>query len=550
MKQCPECRRVYADETLNFCLEDGAVLIYGRGGAIDDRDDAAATAILTGGEPPAPRSAAEDWTRLVSSTSPPGRDVNTGLGSRPGEGRETPSPRNNSIAVLPFVNMSADPENEYFCDGLAEDLLNALAKIEDLRVAARTSAFSFKGKNEPIGGIARALNVDTVLEGSVRKSGSRLRITAQLINAADGYHLWSEKYDRELKDIFDIQDEITLAIVDALKVRLMGPEKAGVLQRATESAEAYQLYLKGRYHANKYVADGVQKGIEYYRQAIDIDPTYALAYAGLADAYVLLIQHAAAPKTETTAKARAAALRAIELDDRLAEAHSALGLIKTFYEWDWAGAERELQRAVELNPNSAHSFHLYGIYLCIAARFDESLAAYTRAHELDPLSPGISEHLGWPHYYSRRYELAEAQFRKTLEMEPDFKNTLFRLGLALTQMGRYDEAEASFKRSFEVGDDRDTLAWLGYVYAITGRRRETSELLAQLEERSRREYVPAYAFAIIHLGLGEKDKALDWLETAARQHDYWLIFSKVDPFLDPLRGEDRFEQIERAVALP
>ena len=303
MKRCPRCHRTYTDETLKFCRDDGAPLTS------------------------APPTAGSPETLILS---PPRRaEVPTQLFE------ETPS-----IAVLPFVNISADPENEFFCDGLAEELLNALTKVEGLKVAARTSSFSFKDKNAQASEIGRTLNVKTILEGSVRKSGNRLRIAIQLVNSADGYHLWSERYDRELKDIFDVQDDITLAVVDALAVKLLGKEKAAVLKRYTDNVEAYQLYLRGRFFWNRRTPEGFKKAIQYFEQAIDFDSNYALAYSGLADCYSILVFYEIASPREVHLRAKAAAVKAVELDGSLAESHISLGTYKYMFEWDWQGCEK------------------------------------------------------------------------------------------------------------------------------------------------------------------------------------------------------------------
>src|SRR5215470_12047163 len=327
MRRCPTCQRTYVDETVNFCRLDGSPLVSDAASP-----DNAPTSLLS-------RSEYERPTRLFLSTP--------------------------SIAVLPFVNMSADEENEYFCDGLAEDLLNALAKIDGLKVAARTSAFSFKGKDVDLRDIGRRLGVETVLEGSVRKAGNRLRVNAQLVNVADGYSLWSERYDRELQDVFSIQEELSLAIVDGLRLKLPGIDRAAVLRRYTDNPAAYQLYLRGRYHQNKWTPEGLRKSVEHYEQAIAIDQDYALAYAGLADSYASLGAANAfgLPVKETAPKAKAAAIRALELDSTLAEAHSALALVKLNFEWDWQGAEEAFKRALELNPNYSTGHHWYSHYL-------------------------------------------------------------------------------------------------------------------------------------------------------------------------------------------
>jgi TolB-like protein/Flp pilus assembly protein TadD len=518
MKRCPVCRRSYSDETLNFCLDDGSALA-GHPGSVDE----VTTAILSSG-----------------SFAPAASPVASGsFGASL-----------NSIAVLPFANMSADTENEYFCDGLAEELINALAKISDLRVAARTSAFSFKGKNTDIEEIARRLGVKTILDGSVRRAGDRIRITVQLVETSNGYHLWSERFDRVMDDIFDIQDEITAAVVIALKVKLLGGSEVRRVRRPTQNAEAYELYLKGRYNWNKMEGAALERAVHYYQQALELDADYALAYAGLSDAYVLLVNHAGAPLKETIPMAASAAAKAIELDPELADGYTSLGLVKTFYDWDWEVAERLLHRAVELNPRSSHARHILGIRLCLGGFIDEAAEHFRIARELDPLSPSINEHLAWPYYYSRDYEPAIAQFENTIEMEPGFKNVHFRLGLAYLQMGMYEKAIAKIQDAQKLSFDRDAVAWQGYAYALMGREMDARAVLANLKELATERYVPSYGFALIHLGLGEKDEAFEWLEKGASEHDYWLAFVLIDPDLDVLRDDPRFDRLIKLVGFP
>src|SRR5437879_8358721 len=323
----------------------------------------------------------------------------------------------NSIAVLPFTNMSADPENEYFCDGLAEELLNALAKIEELKVAARTSAFSFKGKNANVSDIGSTLGVRTVLEGSVRKSGNRLRITMQLISAGDGYHLWSERYDREMKDIFNVQDEITLAVVDALKVKLLGEEKAVVLRPYIENPEAYELYLKGRHYYNKHTIEDWLKGIEYFEKAIEIEPEYAPAFDQIGLSYVTLSFFGLSSPHETLPKGKAAVTRALEIDDQSAEGHAALANILLYYEWDWAAAGREFKRAVKLNPNDANTRWRLGLFLVSRERFDKAIKQGERAIALDPLSLPTSLYAGFIYLLAAQLDGAPKQVARMLELE-------------------------------------------------------------------------------------------------------------------------------------
>jgi serine/threonine protein kinase/Tfp pilus assembly protein PilF len=468
--------------------------------------------------------------------------------------RRADAPTKTSIAVLPFANMSDDAENEYFCDGLAEELLNALAKIDELKVAARTSAFSFKGKNTNVSEIGRALNVNSVLEGSVRKSGKRVRITVQLVNASDGYHLWSERYDRELQDIFDVQDEITLAVVDALKVKLLGEEKAAVLKRYTDDTEAYELYLKGRYYWNKRTGEGIKKSIECFQQAIEKDPGYALAYTGVADSYASLgfsFDVGSLPPREVMPKAKAAATRALELDNTLAEAHTSLAMINLHYDWNWPAAEREFQLALGLNPNYANAHHWYSHYLLPMGRTDESLAESRRALELAPFDLIINVHLGWHYLYTAQYDLAVDQFKKTLEMDQNYVQTHWYLGLTYEEKGMHGEAVAELQKALALAkESTDIQAELGHAYAVAGKRVEAMHALDELRGLSERRFVSAYNIATIYAGLGQKDEAFDWLEKAYEERSDLLVYIKVDAKLAGLRSDPRFADLVRRVGLP
>jgi serine/threonine-protein kinase len=329
-----------------------------------------------------------------------------------------PEPEASSIAVLPFLNMSADPGNEYFSDGMTEEIINALTKLEGLRVAARTSAFAFKGVDRNLQDIGAQLGVSTILEGSVRQMGKRLRITAQLINVTDGYHLWSERYDREMEDVFAIQDEIAGAIVSTLRERFAEEQRTRVVRRYTDDVEAYQLYLQGRYVEKTRRRSGFAKGIDYFEQAIARDPNYALAYAGLADSYNLLAWYRFLPPREAFPKAHVAALKALEIDEMLPEAHTSLGVVNHYYDLDWHGAERCLTRALELNPKDATALHSYSEYLASRGRLEEATEHITRAQQLEPLGLTINAGLGFVHYFCRRYDEAIERFLKTIELDP------------------------------------------------------------------------------------------------------------------------------------
>jgi TolB-like protein/Flp pilus assembly protein TadD len=486
-----------------------------------------------------PENRFQTAAEMLSSLRSPLKWVDAG---RTGRGR---ADAERSIVVLPFADVSRGRELEYLCDGIAEEIIGALTKVEGIRVVARTSAFSFKGKNEDIRTIARKLNVDAVLEGSVRQAENRLRITAQLINAADGYHLWSERYDRQMEDVFAIQDEITLAIVNRLKVSLLGKEKEALVKRATEDVEAYNLYLKGRYFWNKRTETGYLKSLEYYRQAIDKDPTYAVAYAGIADSYDLLGWYGYLAPQEAFPRARTAAEKARELDSTLAEAHASLGWINANYDWNWAAAEREYRRALELNPSYATAHQWYSEFLTYMGRHDESIAEGHEAQELDPLSLIINNDVGQVYYFARRYDEAIAQLHKTLEMDPDFTVAHFLLALALAQKSMYDEAVGEAERAMTLAGEDDTLilSQLGVIYALSGRAAKARQVLEKLDALSMEKYVSPFPVALIHAGLGETDEAFARLGEACEKRDHWVETLKVHPVLDGLRADERYSKL-------
>jgi TolB-like protein len=515
MKRCPTCKRTYLDETVSFCREDGSPLV------MDSSATNSANTLLF------PESrASKRFTQPFEDLSP-------------------------SIAVLPFVNMSADPENDYFCDGLAEELLNALAKVDGLKVVARTSAFSFKGKNVDVREIGRLLSVSVILEGSVRKAGDHLRISAQLINAVDGYRLWSERYDRQLADIFSVQDEISLAIVEGLKLKLLGEDRAALFKKYTDNSEAYHLYLKGRYHQNKWTGEGMRKSVEYFEQAIAIDPNYALAHAGLADSYASLSAQSAfgLSVTETAPIARAAAIKALEIDNNLAEAHQSLGLVKLNFDWDWTGAEKEFKRALELNPNSAQACHWYSHLLIAMGRFDESLVVSQQGIELNPLDLDMNIHLAWHYFFTRNYDLTLEVARKTVEMDSTFIDAYSFIGWACVQKGQFEEAIDAFQQTRTPREKHEHLAWLGHAYALLGNQSEARRYMAELYDSSKGSYVSPYWIALIYLGLNEKDKTFEYLQRALDERNAWLVYLNVNPVFDSLRSDVRFDDLLKRVGL-
>ncbi len=464
------------------------------------------------------------------------------------ETREKPSP---SIAVLPFVDMSPAKDQEYFCDGISESLINELTQLRDLKVIARTSAFSFKGQSLDIREIGRKLGVGTVLEGSIQKAGNRLRITAQLVKVADGYHLWSERLDREMDDVFAIQDEITLAIVDMLKVKLLGKDKAHFGKRRTVDLDAYNLYLKARYFWGKRTDEGVKKAIEYYERTIEEFPNYAPAYAGLAELYFSLPLYLALPSREMFTKGREAAQKALELDDTLVEAHVSLAMIKALNDWDWQGAEQGLKRAMELNPGNAVGHGIYANFLMATARFNKAIDEMQRAIQLDPLHIVFHRNLGMIFMFARKYDRAIEALKKTVEMDPAFTYTHGVLGLAYMGKSMYEEALAELQeekrlRKGRVGAPFTTEAVIGCLHAITGDKDRAKHVLSDLTERSSQEYTPPFYMACLCFSLGENDQGFQWLEKGYEMRDPFMSQLKVHQLMDPVRSDPRYiEMLER-----
>ena len=448
-----------------------------------------------------------------------------------------------SIAVLPFRNMSAGPDAEYFSDGMTEEIINALAGIDALRVASRTSAFAFKGKDTDIRQIGRDLGVRTVLEGSVRQAGQRLRITAQLIDVSNGYHVWTERYDREMQDIFAVQDEISLAIAAALKVRLLPAQEESLVSPGTRDIEAYNLYLKGRYFFNQRAS---KKAIAEFEAAIARDPRFAAAYTGVADAYGTFGFYGGISTLEASAKARAAARKAQELEPDSAEVHLALGIFDHYYGWDIEREERHFRRSIELAPRSAAGYSWLACQLATILRTDEALELGRRGVELEPLSANVHVNAAWPHYFARRYGEAVDGFRKAVDVDPAGVYGLFALGMACQADGRHEEATAVFEK-LVVLTSREmpwALAVYGGSLASAGRRAEAQELLAELERLSHREYVPPLHVALVHVQLGDTESALASLGRALEERNafFWGLV-RSSPIFDPLRPDPRFQKI-------
>jgi len=458
------------------------------------------------------------------------------------------SVNNKSVAVLPFVDLSQAKDQEYFCDGISEQILDALAKVEGLRVVARTSSFLFKGQTADVNEIAKKLNVRNVLEGSLRRDGNRIRISAQLIDTRDGFHLWSETYERELQDVFAMQDEITRAIVDALKIKLA----VALPVHKKPNTEAYDLYLKGRYFLNRKTKPDTERAIDYFEQTLAKDPNDALAYAGLADSYSSFVfpLGVVAPR-KVMPKAKEAAQRALAIDKALGEAHASLAYITFFYDWDWAAAEKEFKRALELNPNNADTHHWYSHYLVGQGRIEESLTQSKRALELSPFDILFNIHLGWHYLYARQYDQALDQIQKTVEMDRNFAQTYPWLGLILEQKGRYPEAIAAFQKAIKLfpGGSSIAEAELAHTYAVSGNREAAQKIIAELQELTKNKYVSPFPIAAIYAGLGEKDQAFAWLKKAYEERSDGLVNLTADQRFDSLRSDPRFKDLARRLEL-
>ena len=455
-----------------------------------------------------------------------------------------------AIAVLPFVNASPDPDNEYLSDGITDELIDALAKVSGLRVASRTSVFALKGKRQDVRAIGALLGVTVVLEGTVRRAGQRLRITAQLVSASDGRLLWSQRYDRELDDVFVIQDEIAQTIVSTLRATYFADLAPPKPKRYTDNVAAYGLYLRGRFEWNKRTSDAIAEAIRYFEQAIAEDPGYALAYTGLADSYALQLDYRSVPVHEGFERAKAYARKALELDDTVAEAHASLAWVLFIHDWDWKGAEQSFRRAIELNPHYASAHQWYAFLLASQNKCEEGLVAAHTALELDPSSISARRSLGWMYYYARRYDQARDHLSRVIEMNPTAEESYRVLGFVLAEQGNFVEAERVLREAAALhGTVTYAISALGYVLARAGRRAEAEQQLAELEEIASHGYVSPVAFSTIHIGLGNADVALDWADRAYEERRGWLAYLTVNPLFDSLADNPRFRDLVRKMGL-
>jgi TolB-like protein/Flp pilus assembly protein TadD len=453
------------------------------------------------------------------------------------------------IAVLPFANISADPEDEYFSDGMTEELISKLSRLHDLTVIARTSIMQYKETGKSVAEIGRELEVGTILEGSVRKAGDRLRITAQLVDVASQGHLWSQDYDRQLDDVFAIQSDVAQHVAQALQITLKPAETRQIEKAGTDDLEAYNAYLRGLYHYNTWSKEGLEKSLEYFEQAIASDPNFAKAYAAIAFAYDLQAEYGYLPPDVAFPKVKEAAHRALKIDATTAEAYTALAVAASYFDYDWIRADEGYRRALELNPNAAIAHDWYGvIYLNSMGRHEEAIAHNKRAKELDPLTPYIRLDLGWAYNHARRYNEAIAECEQIPAIDLEFYFTYWCLGFAYWQKGMLEEAVAAFERGGAlVPEDLQLKADLAIVYADAGNKARARQILEELEEKAHRGYVPPLALAMAHMAVGDLDNTFAWLDKMYEEHHPWLILMNEHARYDRLRGDPRFQQLLRKI---
>ena len=454
-----------------------------------------------------------------------------------------------SIAVMPFVNESGNSDVEYLSDGITESLINSLSQVSTFSVKPRSSVFHYKGVDISPQQIGSQLDVQAILSGRVLQRGDQFSLYLSLVDARTGNQIWGDQYNRKLTDLISLQGEIARDVSNKLKIKLSGADEQKLTKNYTENAEAYQLYLKGNYEWNKHTLEDLQKSVGYYNQALEKDPNYALAYTGLANSYGML-GNGYLPPNETFPKTRAYASKALTIDDTLAEAHTAMGGVSLLYDWNWAEAEKELKRAQSLNPNETGAHDLYGGYLEAMGRFDEAQAEAKRAQELDPLSPMMNTDVGTNSYFARQYTEAIAQFEKAINLEPRNVDAWTYLGQAYEQKKMYAQAIATFQKGITQAERSPQLvAALGHTYAQAGERDKALKTLDELREMSKQRYVSPYLFAVVYVGLGDKDQALAWLEKAYQDRSFFLVWLKVEPFFDPLRDDARFQDLLRRIGL-
>jgi TolB-like protein/Flp pilus assembly protein TadD len=577
MKRCPACNRIESDDSLVFCRTDGTALVRDSLSSSDEAGTArlgpGATEIDTSILPQATdatvRRSTGPTTVLPAATTPSGS-------------RELTKPKRSwaaivvvvlvaatisvggyfyltrkrqatiqSIAVMPFVNESGNADVEYLSDGMTETLISSLSQLPNLNVKARSSVFRYKGKEVDPKKIGAELNVQAILNGRVVQHSDRLTLTLELVDAQTENVIWSEQYNRKQADLVTLQSEIARDVSSKLKTKLSGADAAKMTKTYTTNPEAYQLYLKGRFQWNKRTSESLKQAVEFYRQAIEKDPNYATAYSGLAETYVLFTPYGVASAKDSMPQAKAAATRALELDDSLAEAYAALGRYLNYYEWDRIGAENAFRRAIELNPNYATAHDWLGAEsLAPRKRFDEALVSQRRAEELDPFSLSISANVGWTLFFARRYDEAIAQLNRTLSLDPNFYVARANLCWVYSAKAMHREAIAECRKARELNNDSLIRGYLALALARSGQREEARKLLDELKLESTRRYVTSYGVALAHIGLNEKEEAFAWLEKEVAERGYWTGVYAVDPVLDDLRSDPRFKDMLKRLNLP
>ncbi len=487
---------------------------------------------------------------LAGSALISGITVHYVRGVNASKGRASPS---SSLVVLPLENLSGDKEQDYFADGMTDDLIANLAKIRSLRVISRSTAMAYKGTHKPLSQIADELNADAVVEGTVMRVGNRVRITAELVQVSTDRHLWADTYESPIGDVLTLQNRVSAAIVDEIRINLTPEDKERLAKNPSVSPEAYEEYLKGRYYWNKRSGEGFAKAIRYFENATRKDPQYALAYAGLADCYGIIgaTIYGSVPAAEAAPKAKAAAIRALQIDPSLAEAQTSLATAKFNYDWDWAGAAEGFRRAIQLDPSYATAYQRYSLYSIAMGRFDDSLEQIKKARDLEPLSISINASFGWRLYLAREYDRSIAQLRDTLEMDPSYEWAHLTLGQAYEQKGQYDLALEELRRAVEISHSSPLMvSALAHAYALSGNHSEALKLLAQLDALSKKQYVSPFYVATVYLGLGKNEFAMNWLQKAYADRSNGLVFFKVEPELDPLRSDPRFISLLRKLNFP
>lgn len=452
-----------------------------------------------------------------------------------------------SLAVLPLDNLSNDPSQEFFVEGMHDALISELARIGALRIISRTSMMKYKDHGKAIPEISRELDVDAVVEGSVLRAANRVRITAQLIEASSDQHLWSRTYERDLKDVLSLQSEVAREIAREIRVKLAPPVQARLASTSSVDPEAYEAYLRGRWYRDQGSAEDLEKAFEFFQLALDEDPSYAPAYAGIATYYSVLPFYSSRSPVEVLPRAKEAAMKALELDENLPEAHAALAYIRAYYEWDWAGAARSFRRAIELSPSSSDAHFSYSRFLAAQGEIESALVEIGRAYELDPLSLLLKANTALLYYFEGDYERALTELQETLELDPEFPVARWGMALVYQQMGRHVEAIDILEKVAASPNMRSSLA---HAYALAGRQSEAQAILDELGARSQEAYVPAYFFALIHAGLGDRDQAIEWLERAYQERSSVLAYLQVDPRIDNLRSDPRFHALLTRLRFP